>query len=398
MATKKMKQERVKTISCLGVLLIICMLLVAACTVTVNLLFKNGNAPKIGSHYYCYYTEEDMGERVPSGSLVIADETDLLVNGNIVLYKNTSDDFRIADLSLVLDSTSTSVDAPSSVYYLTTATNPTAVAVSKTDILAVCTRRSPELGILIGFLLSPMGIAAGLILPCLIMLLYLCAAMVAAKEAAEQEAEQYEEADTDLAFVKSIQKKQQEIAERDAERHAKEAAENAGSSAPVRKQPRRLTDEELAKMEEEEAARRAERIAAVRSHMEQRRQSDMPDGVPLYTTEIITKTHTLTIPKAGDKPLTTTQQRSAVKSGVTGQIPKPVSSATESQKTAPQIVKPVTAPVPTPAVPKDEPHKEAAAPAVPDLPAAEEDYDSPIASASFEDLMAFLDSEEEKLQ
>ena len=69
-----------------------------------------------------------------------------------------------------------------------------------------------------------------------------------------------------------------------------------------------MSDEEIAQMEEEEAARRAERIAAVRSHMEQRRQTETPDGVPLYTTEIITKTHTLSIPRVGDQ-ITKTQQR-----------------------------------------------------------------------------------------
>ena len=375
-------------------LLIVCMLLIAACTVSVNFLFKDGKAPKLGSTYYCYYTEEDMGERVPSGSLVIADASAQLANQNVVLYKTTSDEYRIAELGLVVDSASTAVDAAtSSVYYLTTVTHPTAVAVGKDDILAVCTRLSPELGVVIGFLLSPVGIAAGLILPCLIMLLYLCAALVAAKEAADQEAEQYEEADTDLAFVKSIQKKQQAIAERDAERHAKEDAEKAGT--PAQKQIRRLTDEELAKMEEEEAARRAERIAAVRSHMEQRRQSETPDGVPLYTTEIITKTHTLPIPKVGDKPLTTTQQRPAVKTGTTAPLPTLTATA-ELQKAAQQVVKPATAQIPTPA-----PAQAPAAPAPAETPVpaapAEEEYDSPIASASFEDLMAFLDSEEKKL-
>ena len=121
--------------------------------------------------------------------------------------------------------------------------------------------------------------------------------------------------DNDLAFVKSIQQKQQKIA--DAERIAKERKKTQtfddalyeDPDAPSFKPQHRLTDEEVAQMEEEEAARRAERIAAVRSHMEQRRSTETPDGVPLYTTEIITKTHTLSIPKTTDKPLTTTQQR-----------------------------------------------------------------------------------------
>lgn len=429
MATKKRTQERKKAVSCLGVLLIVCMLLIAGCTAAVNLMFRDGKVPKIGKHYYCYYTQDDMGSRIPAGSLVIAEEISEIRNKSVVLYRNTSDQYRVAEISLVLDSTSTETEAPATLYYLTTVKDPTAVAVSRSDIIGNCTHLSAELGTLVGFLLGPGGIAVGLILPCLIIILYLIAALIAAKEAADQDIEGYEDdGDTDLAFVKSIQRKQQEIAERDAERHAREAEAAGADSEVLPVKRRRMSDEELERLEEEEAARRAERIAAVRSHMEQRRQSDTPDGVPLYTTEIITKTHTLSIPKVGDRPLTTTQQRSAVRVSATGTIQRPASTTGEIPK---PVVKPVTAPIP--AAPAPEAHAKPAAPAAPapapvekpapapapaekpapaapapapaekPAPAAaapaapEEPYDSPIASASFDDLMAFLNSEEEKL-
>ena len=408
MATKKRKQERTKAISCLGVLLIICMLLIAGFTAGVNLLFHGGSVPKIAGKYLCYYTGDDMGDRVPAGSLVIAEDYDELKNKSIVLYRSTSEEYRIAEVSLVLDSAATDVTLPGSVYYLTTEKEATAIAVSANDIIGCCTHLSAELGTLVGFLISPIGIAAGIILPCLILILYLCAAMVAAKEAAEQDDAQFDDdTDTDLAFVKSIQKKQQEIAERDAVRHAKEAAK-AGTEAPVPKH-HRMSDEEIAKLEEEEAARRAERIAAVRSHMEQRRQSDTPDGVPLYTTEIITKTHTLSIPKPGSQ-LTTTQQRSAVKVSATGTIQRPTSATGETptpfvkpstaaiapeKKPAEPPVEPKPAEKPAP-IPEEKPAAPAPAPAEP-APVEEEPYDSPIASATYDDLIAFLNSEEEKL-
>ena len=89
-------------------------------------------------------------------------------------------------------------------------------------------------------------------------------------------------------------------------------------------------------LEEEEAARRAERIAAVRTHMEQRRQTETPDGVPLYTTEIITKTHTLSIPKTTDKPLTTTQQR-PLKPTPTEDIPRLTATGPIQIPTAEQL-------------------------------------------------------------
>ena len=423
MATKKNKQERKKAISCLGVLLIVCMLALAGFTAAVNLLFRNGNVPKIGKHYFCYYTEDDMGDRIPSGSLVFAEKITEIRNKSIALYRNTSDQYRIAEISLVVDSASTETDAPAGLYYLTTVKNPTAVAVARGDIIGNCTVFSTELGTMVGFLIGPGGIAAGLILPCLIMILYLLAAMVAAKEEAEQDGDSFDDDDdTDLAFVRSIQKKQQAIAERDAERHAREAGAADTDVLPVKH--RRISDEERARLEEEEAERRAERIAAVRSHMEQRRQAaDTPDGVPLYTTEIITKTHTLSIPKAGG-PLTTTQQRNAVRvsatgtiqrpGAATGELPKPVTKPVAkpapevheepaekpAPKPAPEVrEEPAEKPVPKPApeVREEPAEKPAPKPVEAPAPAPEEPDDSPIASASFDDLMAFLNSEEEKL-
>ena len=103
----------------------------------------------------------------------------------------------------------------------------------------------------------------------------------------------------------------------------------------------RLSEEEASRLEEEEAARRAERIAAVRTHMEQRRQTETPDGVPLYTTEIITKTHTLSIPKTGDqkltnaeKPLKPTPTEDIPRLTATGHIQIPSAEQLEKEKKA----------------------------------------------------------------
>lgn len=386
MATTKSKQAKTKSISALGALLIVCMLLIAGCTIAVNFMFRNGNAPKIGENRYCFYNESDMGDRVPAGSLVIAKPANQLVNHDVVLYRTTSAEYRIAEINLMLG------DGEPVSFYLMTVTNPTAIVVSKDDIVGVCTGRSPELGVTVGFLTGTVGIVIGLILPCVVLLLYLIAVLVAAKENADQQAALEDDTDTDLAFVKSIQKKQQEIAARDAKRHAREAAE-AGEELPAKKQ-HRLSDEELASLEEEEAARRAERIAAVRSHMEQRRSSDSTDGVPLYTTEIITKTHTLSIPKVSDRTMTTTQQRAAVKSSATAEIRaqrvRPVTAQIEVPVKPAEKEKPVE--TPKPAAPVEE-VKPAPVPA----PIPEPEEDSPITSASFDDLMAFLNSEEDKL-
>ena len=430
--------------SCLGVLLIVCMLIVMGTTLTVRKLFGNGNVPKIFGTRYCYYLENDMGAYVPRGSLVVVQD-EPAVKQSIVLYRTAQSEYRIAVASMIQETPATETEPASKKYYLTTATNEVAVETTEEQILGVCTNRSAELGTLIGFLISTAGMIVGLLLPCVLLLIYLISVLIAAKEA---EADTQDDEDTDLAFVKSIQQKQQKIAERDAARRAKqrekqmltesleEEPANSGQKQNdevhgMERARRMLSDEEIARLDEEEAARRAERIAAVRSHMEQRRQTETPDGVPLYTTEIITKTHTLSIPKVGDKPLTTTQRQELTPTPreniprltATGhiQIPTPEQLAAEKKEedekmhrsadigsTAEQTAaaQAVTAQAKL-VIPQDlyaAPAEKAAAepapePAKPAPKKKRKKKPQPaVPSANFADLMAFLDDEKKKLQ
>ncbi len=447
-AKKLMAKKQEKHMSCLGILLVICMVLVMGITLSVRLMFGNGKVPKLFGTRYCYYTQSDMGSYVPSGSLVVV-EDEPIKEQNVVLYQNTAGEYRIAVVSLIQQAAAENTTA---LYYLTTATNEVAVETTPDRILGVCTNRSAELGALIQFLTSTAGLIVGLLLPCILLLIYLISVLIAAREA---NAELQEEEDTDLAFVKSIQRKQQKIAERDAARRAKQREKQLISDSfeeepvspnkpqedlhGIERARKMLTDEEIARLEEEEAARRAERIAAVRSHMEQRRQTETPDGVPLYTTEIITKTHTLSIPKTGDQPLTTTQRQElkptpkeniprltatghiqiptpeqlaaekkaeeerltrseelrrsaqesfAAVSGNTSETPVPQAATAQTKLVIPQDLYHTAAPAPAEEpVPKPAPkkkHKKKPQPSVP--------------SANFNDLMAFLNDEQKKLQ
>ena len=422
MANSGKMKERRHGISCLGVLLVICMLLLAGVTIAVNLLFSNQKAPKFGKNYLCYYDAEtmgtvaldDSGTMLESGSLIVAVEQDEIGAGSLVLYSATTGQSRIGRVGLREEADASALNAVR--YHLTVGSDPEPKIVAEKDILGACKSVSKELGLLVGFLLGTTGILVGVILPCLVLLLYLAAAVVAAKEAGQADEEAADDDDdTDLAFVKSIQKKQQQIAERDAERQAKHS--DSAPASDVRR-PHRLSDEEMAEMEEQEAARRAERIAAVRSHMEQRRQSDTPDGVPLYTTEVITRTHTLPLPRTGELSITRQLPRQGMtgqlprqgmtgqlprqgmtgqlpRQGMTGQLPRqsatgqiprqsataPIPKAEPEQKTAAQpLVKPAAVP---------EPAAEPVKPAAPAAPAAP--------PASYEELMAMLDEEIKKL-
>lgn len=391
MAKEKKVKGRKKRVSPLGVLLIICMLLLAAVTLCVNVFFRDGKIPKIkmpggGEYLLCYYTQEDMPNSVPSGTFVKAEVIEAYSKDQFVLYESTTGEYHIARIG-ALEAVSTGLtDSP--LYNLYNEKDADPIKVTRADLLGQCVGKNGTLGVLIGFLLGTTGVLVGLVLPCLILLLYLIAAVVAAKESEEDaEDETEEDDDTDLAFVKSIQKKQQQIAERDAERMAKHGGEPEQKKQQTRK---RLTDEEIAAMEEQEAARRAERIAAVRSHMEQRRQSDTPDGVPLYTTEIITKTHTMQIPKTGE--LTITRQQPAVRPTATGSIPRPAATGSFSRPASGDLRRTASRPAVKPETAAQEPAPQEIPAAV--QPAAQ-DPNRP--KATYEELMSMLDNQIKKL-
>lgn len=292
--SKKIKKRR-KGASCLGVLLVFCMLILAGCTLGANLLFREDTALKLAGHMYYYNSADDLSSSVPQGSLVIVDAPDTAAAGDVVLYQSTAGTYKIAKVSLILSSNSTAegIEAES-VYYLTNDKSLAAIAVMRSDLVGICKQRSNELGMMVGFLVSKTGILVGLIAPCIILLLYIMALMAAAHETI---VEDDDDDDTDLAFVKSIQehKKLQQTGEFPKVTESDVPSPSTVASHTPAKQKR--SPEELAAAEEKEAAERAERIAAIRSRMEKRQSTEMPDNVPLFTTEFIARTHTMQIPK-----------------------------------------------------------------------------------------------------
>lgn len=374
--SKKTKKRR-KSASCLGVLLIFFMLIFAGCTVGVNCLFRNGNAPRV-LNQYCYYNDSDsMGTVVPQGTLVFATQTDTVNANDVVLYRSTAGTNRIAKVSLVLASQNSEFTSDP-VYYLTSENDMGAIAVTRSDILGSCKRMSAEMGLAVRFMCSRTGLLFLLILPCLIILLYILALMAASKEAADDD----DDDDTDLAFVKSIQekKKLQQTGELPSIPAEQKTAVSEKQSAPRK----RYSDEELLAMEEKEAAERAERIAAIRNRMENRQKTEMPDNVPLFTTEFIAKTHTMQIPKSG-----TDAAENAVKEAAEKPVKKQAEEVAEKvEKAEKAAVEAVEEAVKAEEAPKPAPKKKK-------KPA---NLKNQVASSSFDDLMAFLNAEETKLK
>lgn len=412
MSDMNQKRERGGRVSCLGVLLIVCMLALSAVTLTVNILFRKGAAvPSLFGHRYYCYESADMEPVIPAGALVILDAEEAAepaVN-DIVLYRSTTEGYSIGQVSLVLNSTSTeeTVDKQP-LYYLTTADNTVAVAVSGGDMVGVCRQQSVELGAIVGFLTGTMGLVLCLILPCVVLLLYLAALFISAREDADDDDD---DDDTDLAFVKALQEK-------------KKALEQANADDASESEESRSAKEREA-AETEAAIRRAEKFAAIRKNIEGHRATNHNTSeVPLYTTSQTPIPTTKHSPAPDPELMDLIAGRSAQK---TQSLPK----ASEAEKeSADALIEQLTAAKAEPeiaaeSVPAAKPEAEVeAAPAVASVtkqfatpkkaasaaapqkaaapkkaPAAKPAAKSSTSSsgANFADLMAMLDAEKKKL-
>lgn len=267
-------QSRAGKASVLGIVVVICLLLLATITLSVNLIFHDATTvPKMFGHRYYVYEYDDMesaddGATIPAGAMVILDGTDTLAPAvnQIVLYNSTTGDCRIGQVSLVLNETIEDSSASQTTYYLTTAKNASAIAVPADDIIGICRQRSTELGAVVRFLTGTAGVVVCMILPCIAILLYVAALFVAAKEEADDD----DDDDTDLMFVKALQNKKKALEQK--------------AAAP----DEQATDDRSAIAQEaaetEAAIRRAEKFAAIRKNIESQRTASGTAEVPLYTT------------------------------------------------------------------------------------------------------------------
>ena len=389
MSNTSTTEKRKSRISCLGVLLIVCMLLLAAFTLTVNLLFRSKDSLPtfLGHRYYCYRST-DMEPIIPEGALVILNEKDSSapVTNDVVLYSATTGEYRIGQVSLILNAAADADAAQAQpLYYLTTKANTNSIAVSAENIAGICRQRSPELGAMICFLTSILGLVLCLILPCVVLLLYVAAIYIAAREDDDDD----DDDDTDLAFVKSIQEKKKAVADT-----TKKVAES--SAAPA------LTEDEKKEQEEQEAARRAERIAAIRKNIENHRNSaPITSEVPLYTTQTAIPT-TKQIPKPDPELMDLIAGRPSKRTG-------PLPIVKEESESNPQNSSPLEEKLaetqPKAKTKTEQPKKSAASdpaperkkPAAPKASAAKKSSASQSSSANFDDLMAMLNAAQKEL-
>lgn len=421
MSNYNRERERAGKVSSLGVLLIVCMLLLAAFTLTVNLIFRDASAvpTMFGHRYHCYqgtdlqYLDVNQAvQTIPNGTLLILDKEEKAapVMNDIVLYRSTTGGYSIGQVSLILNASATTDTAEKELlYYLTVADSTTAVAVSEGGIAGICRQQSAEMGTIITSLSGTAGVIICMILPCVVLLLYVAMLFVAAKEDDDDDDD-----DTDLAFVKALQEKKKAL----------EQADHEGE--PDSEETRSAKEREAA--ETEAAIRRAEKFAAIRKNIEGHRTSSRNTSeVPLYTTGHTTVPTTKQMPAPDPELLDLIAGRSAQK---TQSLPKAtpdsdsadaliaqLTAAKAEQETAAETAPKETAPkaepqpapktVSTPA-PKAAPKPEIAAPKQAASPAPKKAAPvktakpaakpaSTSGGANFNDLMAMLDAAQKKL-
>lgn len=171
-------------IAVLTVILIACIV----CTVSVNYIFGSSNSSgRVFGKNIFIMNSSDMMPEIENGAAVIAKESEItvLTEGNVILFKqdkNTENVMRIVEVVHNTDSTVYRVAADSK--------QDEVMDVPKENVIAKCTTESMRLGKVISFLKSIVGILAGMILPCLILLVLLAVKILSVRKQNKEEEEE----------------------------------------------------------------------------------------------------------------------------------------------------------------------------------------------------------------
>ena len=152
-------------------LLVFLLLIVVACTITVNLVFSGERVPRIAGYYLYMQDSDDMEPTVPKASLVAAEAATIseLHEGNTVLCYLADGTIAIRKVYKIEEAEEGTVN-----YYPGTAKEQGVdSAIPRTNIFAVCVWASPELYWYINFARTVNGLMALLVAPCVILIIML---------------------------------------------------------------------------------------------------------------------------------------------------------------------------------------------------------------------------------
>ncbi len=185
------------------VLLTIMMAASIILTFSISYMFsQSGVSGKMFGKYIYIMETADMMPELEKGAAIISDEDKIavLVEGNVVLFKNGNreDVMRIRSVVHNTDNTNDSTSYSTTYKVSSDAAPENLIEITKEKVIAKCITESKNLGTVITFLSGMAGIFVGMILPCLVILAILIIKIVAMKKSTvEENTEQFEQYNDD---------------------------------------------------------------------------------------------------------------------------------------------------------------------------------------------------------
>lgn len=159
------------------------------CTVSVNYIFgSSSKSGRIFGKNIYVMTTDDMLPELENGSAIICEDDEIAVlnTGNVILFRQEEDFENIMRIVEVVHNTD------STVYRVASDSKPEEIYdINKENVIAKCNIESMRLGKIITFLKSVPGILAGMILPCLILLLLIILKIRSVKQNAKEAEEEW---------------------------------------------------------------------------------------------------------------------------------------------------------------------------------------------------------------
>lgn len=197
---RKVQKMSKKRNPVLSVIIVILLLLIIAAALITNLVFTLSSTPHLFGYYVTIQEDDSMEPDINQGTAVISkaiDNNTALTAGTKILCRLNDGTTAIRYISSVEDG-----DNGNSTYVpavIKSDSTESELAISKSNILAVCTVKSDEFATFIKFTRSFYGIAAFLILPCIILVIMLVVSITRTSRS-----ERYEDED---AFEKKYSSK-----------------------------------------------------------------------------------------------------------------------------------------------------------------------------------------------
>ena len=173
---RKVQKMSKKRNPVLSFIIVILLLLIIAVALITNLVFTLSSTPNLFGYYVTIQEDDSMEPDINQGTAVISKSVDsntALTAGTKILCRLNDGTVAVRYISSVEEDVNGNPAYIPAVLKSDSTENETELAISKNSILAVCTVKSDEFATFVKFTRSFYGIAAFLILPCIILVVML---------------------------------------------------------------------------------------------------------------------------------------------------------------------------------------------------------------------------------